>query len=240
MNQQCPTIRELLAAYTFGTLESAEKHRVESHLQSCADCRAQLADYQMIGNGLAHALPPHLPPPRLRARLIAQLARRETKPQPFINWSRFAIAFALLALLILNASSWWQINTLRQQQTALEHSLKSNQAALAIIASPNTRILDIRSDYANGSLALNADLKSGVLLVRGLTPLEADRVYQAWLIKPDGKRVSGGIFRAEGDLTTFVIVSPEPLANFIGVGITVEPAGGSVAPTSPRLFGINF
>jgi hypothetical protein len=83
-----------------------------------------------------------------------------------------------------------------------------------------------------GELLLPADGGDGGLVVRGLPALPPDRSYQLWFRRPDGSRVSGGVFAvdASGDGVTVVDV-PADLADFEAFGITEEPAGGSPAPT---------
>ncbi|MDQ7028742.1 MAG: anti-sigma factor [Ardenticatenia bacterium] len=79
--------------------------------------------------------------------------------------------------------------------------------------------------------------RTGVLVVNGLAPLAQDQAYQLWLIRPDGRRDNGGVFRVErpGELTLHRVVSPAPWTLYTGVGVTVEPATGSPGPTGPRV-----
>jgi len=81
-----------------------------------------------------------------------------------------------------------------------------------------------------------------VLYVWGLDPLPESQVYQAWLIEPDGERVSGGLFEvAEGeDFIQVVVQSPEIIKGFDGIGVTVEPAGGSTSPTGQKVLGVDL
>jgi anti-sigma-K factor RskA len=82
----------------------------------------------------------------------------------------------------------------------------------------------------------------GVLFVWNLPKLETGQNYQAWLINAQGDRISGGIFIPEENqlYTTVVITSPKPLGEFSGLGVTVEPSGGSPAPTGPRVLKVDF
>jgi anti-sigma-K factor RskA len=75
-----------------------------------------------------------------------------------------------------------------------------------------------------------------------LPELSEEKIYQIWLIQPDGHRVSAGLFRPQADLdyTTQPVYAKQDISQFTGVGVTVEPAGGSEEPTGPRLFKVDF
>ena len=84
---------------------------------------------------------------------------------------------------------------------------------------------------ARGMVMVSHTGAKALLLVLDLPPLSRDQVYQIWLIKDDS-RYSGGLFTV--DSTGFgqtVIIPVSPFAEFDAIGITVEPAGGSVGPT---------
>jgi anti-sigma-K factor RskA len=81
-----------------------------------------------------------------------------------------------------------------------------------------------------------------VLIVRNLPLPGENQIYQIWLVKPDGGRVSAGLFLPEvgQSYTTKAILPAQPFSIFVGLGVTVEPAGGSEAPTGERVFKVDF
>jgi anti-sigma-K factor RskA len=78
--------------------------------------------------------------------------------------------------------------------------------------------------------------------VWGLGELPQGQDYQVWLIEPDDSRVSGGIFQGSDEVpyVSVVIDSPERFSGITGIGITIEPEGGSPGPTGPRIFGVDL
>jgi anti-sigma-K factor RskA len=72
--------------------------------------------------------------------------------------------------------------------------------------------------------------------------LDEAHTYQVWLIQPDGHRTSGGLFHPEPGqpFVSVVIPSERPFSDFTGLGVTIEPAGGSPAPTGVRVLGTSF
>jgi hypothetical protein len=74
------------------------------------------------------------------------------------------------------------------------------------------------------------------VLVAELPDLPADQQYQLWLIR-DGQPQSAGVFSpAEGDQQARLLLTLPRDADSFLVGITVEPYGGSPAPTTTPIF----
>src|SRR5829696_1611268 len=204
-------LRENIPAYALGALDAEDMAALESHLQTCETCRAELAEYRAISNGLLTVLPPKPPSVALRKRLQSQLPSAQKKSRPRFTWSfgQLAMGTALVLLVLFNLFSFLQMREIQRQQTALLQQLKTNQFALVMWHLPE---------------------------------LSDDQTYQAWLIEPDGQRVSAGIFRPQNTTayTTQPIYAKQDISNFTGVGITIEPSGGSEQPTGPRLFVVDF
>ena len=91
---------------------------------------------------------------------------------------------------------------------------------------------------ATGMLVISTDGEHGTLVVDGLPHLDDSEQYQLWLIR-DGKNEPAAEFSSvdsEGYGSVW-ISSADPLVSYQGVGITIEPAGGSPAPTGERVLG---
>jgi anti-sigma-K factor RskA len=113
-----------------------------------------------------------------------------------------------------------------------------------MLAYPSTQALPVIADVEDiaGSMLVDEDKNTAVLVLWNLPPLGAEQTYQIWLIDADGKRLSGGLFRpatVQG-YTTATIQSPRPLREFVGIGVTVEPEGGSPGPTGSRILGVDL
>ncbi len=238
--------RENLAAYALHALNSEETAALEAHLQICDSCRAELADYQRVSAGLLSALPPQAPPPALKRTLAARLpsARKTARPRWQLQWSfgQIATAAVLTFLVGINLVSFFQMRALQSQQLELTRQLQNGQTALALVASPGTYTLPVSGGDVTGSLIVNRENNSGVLIVSNLPPLKEGETYQIWLIQPDQERVSAGLFGANraDDITIASLDSTDSLQRYIGIGVTIEPAGGSDQPTGPKVFGVEF
>ena len=250
-DERCLSYRENLAAYAFGALDADEIRALEAHLQSCQDCQSELADYQSVSAGLLHSVPPQTPPPGLRRKLAAQLPSKRT-PTPSLlagilhQFSMRQVATAVLVLILLgvNIFSSVQIRTLQQQQSALAERLNTEQAAIAMLAYPETQTLNINADVQDlaGSMLVDKGKSTAVLVLWNLPQLEGGQTYQVWLIDANGERTSGGLFNPIDTQihTTATIHSPVPIGEFKGIGVTVEPSGGSAGPTGPRVLAVDL
>jgi anti-sigma-K factor RskA len=238
--------RENLSAYALGALEADELRALEAHLRTCDSCQAELVQYRAISDGLLAALPPRPPSAALRTRLQSQLpsAQKKSPPRFRLTWSfgRLALGGALALLLLMNAFSFLQMRQIQKQQETLAQQVRTSQFALSMLAYPNTQAIPIAADNLSGSVLLDRERNTAALVMWHLPQLSENQTYQAWLIEPDGHRVSAGVFRPQADesYTTKPVYPKQDLSNFVGIGVTVEPAGGSEQPTGQRIFKVDF
>jgi anti-sigma-K factor RskA len=86
------------------------------------------------------------------------------------------------------------------------------------------------SDTVTGWLCRTPDGELAWVVMHS-EPLAPEQVMQLWLI--DDQPHSAGTFVSDADGRSLTVLLPErPLTDFEMLGITVEPAGGSPAPTS--------
>ena len=250
-DERCSPYKENLAAYALGVLDVEEIPILESHLENCMDCQADLADFRSVTKSLLQAVPPKTPPLELRGKLVARLPSHRTRTPNFFTavFGQFSlgqvITIATVVLLLgSNLFSSMQIRSLQRQQSELSERLSTEQAAIAMLAYPDTEALEVNADIQNltGSMLVDRDLDTAVLVLWGLPQVEMGNTYQIWLIDADGNRISGGLFipTDEQDYTTATIESPLPIGQFVGLGVTIEPGGGSEGPTGPRVLSIDL
>jgi len=235
-------IEGLIPAYALGATDPDESQAVEAHVPGCAACRALLAEYRGLGDHLLYATPVMAAPADLTERMRRRLApeRRQAAPEPW--WVRLRIRSlvpvlgATLLLLVLTNLYWVsRVNRLQQRATGQAASLDGFA---------NARAIPLRADaaggWAQGVVYAPSDGQLALLCVYGMPALPPDKTYQLWLLK-DGKRDNGGLFRVSQDGFGLLVVRPErALSEYSAVGITVEPAGGSPGPTSPRVLGASL
>jgi len=235
---------ENIPAYAIGALDVADVTALDEHLQNCVSCRTELAEYRAMSDSLLTTIPPKQPSAALRKRLQSQLpsAKNKSRLHTTLSFGRFALGFAVVILIIINITSLVQIRTIQNQQTLLLNQVEDAQVALALMSSPNAQILPLVGTTVSGTLLLDKQNNTAVLIARNLPQLGDEKTYQIWLIEKDGGRVSAGLFLPESGqpYTTKAILPSQILTDYLGIGVTVEPAGGSEAPTGERVLKVDF
>jgi len=216
----------------------------ESHLRQCVSCQAELAEYRVISESLLTAIPPKQPSALLRKQLQSQLPSARKKPRPQLAWSfsGLVVGGVVMVLLAMNFLSLQQIRQIRDQQTSLMNQVNDAQVALAMLSYPGVERLSVDGANLGGSLLLDNDRNIAALIVWNMPQLQGSQTYQVWLIDPQGVRVSAGIFNPQNSqaYTTQVIFADRGFSNYVGIGVTVEPAGGSNQPTGNRVLKVDF
>jgi anti-sigma-K factor RskA len=230
-------VLELLPAYALDSLDEPETVLVSEHLADCHTCWTELQAFKVVVEQLPLALPEVSPPPELQQRLLARIqtlaspggsqsspARLRQKPGWFgpISYGQLALLGLIVVLLASNLFLWMRLNR-------LELAGGSNRMQAIRLVSTG------RIPEANGFILISADGLSGAIVVDELPRLGEDQEYQLWL-EQAGESASGAVFSVDELGYGGARVSPpQPLFNYTGASITVEPAGGSAYPTGESL-----
>jgi anti-sigma-K factor RskA len=235
-------IEGLIPAYALGAVDPDESRAVEAHLRACATCRGLLVEYRELGGDLLFAAPPMAAPAGITERMRERLAPSRHEAAPSAWWTRLRGAFlvpalsaAVLLLVLTNVYWFGRVNH-------LDHQVAEQASLVASLANAPATALrgEASAPYAQGVVYASTSGQAALLCVYGMPALPSDKAYQLWLIK-DGKRESGGVFQVSDKGFGFLMVKPaHPLTDYSAVGITIEPIGGSLAPTSPRVLGGNL
>ena len=223
--------RELLPGYALGCLEAAEERAVLDHLAGCEACRSELAAFQEVTGTLALALAPGAPPAGLEDRIAQRiLAAERDAPAPAAPRQRvgrvlqFRIrAIGAVAAILIVALAAGNVLQLKSR------GARGGSDAASLTTAILTGTAGLPDAY--GTIVLDPADNRGVLAVRGLPRLDAGHQYQLWLIR-GGERRSGGVFTVSSDgYGSLMLDVPVDFKGFRAMGISIEPAGGSPAPT---------
>lgn len=232
-------VHALSGAYAVDALDPAERTWFEEHLRECADCReevdglretvAQLGSEDAIAPSAAvrdavlgaisttRPLPP-LPSPQVVAPPIDLAARRRTtRTLPLLV---AAAAVLIAAVGGLWAKPWADDKPVAPQLTAAEQVLAADDAA---------RIEKSFPDGATATIVVSRSVGRAVILTSDMPHAPDGKAYQLWLQTPAGELKPD---RVMPDLRTATVVLEGDASRATGVGITVEPDGGSPQPTS--------
>ncbi|MBB3045416.1 anti-sigma factor [Nocardioides soli] len=230
-------IHALSGAYAVDALDDLERVAFERHLAECADCRAEVAGLREAATLLAETTA-NEPPAALRDRVLAGIATvrplpPETPvPRPRHRRVRLLVAAAAAVVLVGAGAVAWQ------QPWADETSQQQPPTAQSVLDAADA--LSTSLDFPGGASATVTHSDSvgrAVIVTSKMPPPPQGKVYQLWLDQPGEGMVSAGVMPVKEDQT--VLLSGDA-ATATGAGITVEPAGGSTAPTTDPIALFDF
>jgi len=237
------TFAENIPAYVLGALSRAEALALEKHLETCRSCKAELALYQQIGDGLLVSLSPLQTPPAPVKRSLLESIDEEVPIRSKSRWGfkQFAMGALALALLGINLIAFQQIHDLRQQQVELASQIDKNHTILGML-SASTEVHPVSGDGFSANLLLDREKNLSYLLVWNLPLPPGDYVYQIWLVSPDGSRVDAGSFVPDDrhPFTSTPLLTSHNFTEFTGMEVTVEPSGGSDVPTGAQIMSVDY
>ena len=205
---------DLVAVYALGAVSAEEARAVTAHLAVCAECRAEYERLKLPADAVALSVDDRLDAVNcapMKARLMSAIdaqerAPRSTRPMAFVT------ALALAAAIVFGIFSF---NAERKIEELQLQGARVYRVAEGEIYKTPQRVY---------------------IIMRTLPALPAGRVYQAWTLAPGAKTVAPSLTFLP-DAQGFVVVSlPESATNVSAVAISVEPRGGSSAPTTKPLF----
>lgn len=202
-------MRELAALYALNAVDATECAMVREHILSCDVCRREYADAKVAASGLAASVATE-PPPDLRAIVLAAAAAQPRTKSTVSIFRRKRFYAALVGVAAVIAALF------------LFHTPSGSTWPLACLPSPTACGVSGRVVAAGGVLRVEAT---------GLAALPSGKVYQAWVIQPGGKPLPEPTFVPDsGGRADVEVPSGQPKGTLIAV--TIEPAGGSQAPTT--------
>lgn len=206
---------DLVAVYALGAVSTEEARVVSAHIAVCDECRAEYERLKLPADAVALSVDDRLDEresPRLKARLMQAIDAATPAPRRAFNPYAVVTGLALAAAIVLALFSFSTERRLNELQLAGAHEYH----------------------VADGDIFKTP--QRVYLVMRALPALPANRVYQAWTLAPGAKSVAPSITFVP-DAQGFVVVSlPESATSVSAIAISVEPAGGSRAPTTKPLF----
>ncbi|MGZ9929535.1 anti-sigma factor [Streptomyces sp. NC-S4] len=233
----------LTGAYALDALEPDERAAVERHLAGCMSCALEVREFSETATRLGLAVAAQ-PSPALRDEVMRRIAtvRQEGPPtvragrgghvrrrsRPVSNWALAACIAAAVALGGVAVAQYQQAEDARQQA---QQARLTNDAVGSVLAAADARVATapLRGG-AVGTVVVSASRNQAVFAASGLPAPSGGKVYQLWYDDGGGKMRSAGLMDTGTPATATLLDGPVNAAS--GMGVTVEPAGGSPQPTS--------
>ena len=259
MKLQHDDLHTLTGAYAVNALPPDEQDEFERHLTHCGSCAAEVRGLRETASRLALNVAER-PPAQMRARVLSAAERTRQLP-PIIDERRsrsearpirphvsgrsvrrahrkwiprvsVAVAAASVALAVIFGVS--QNNT-QQRLSAIETQLSSarahNQQLDSVLGAGDLHLVSNKTAVGGSvSAIVSPRLAKVVVVTSGLPALPAGKVYELWLMSSSSAQPSGLLTAAKHGRTTPVVASG--YMKGYKLGITVEPAGGTLKPTT--------
>jgi anti-sigma-K factor RskA len=197
------------APYVLGALEPHEARAFVRHLERCAVCRDEVASLAPVLDALPAAAPPRPVRRALRRRML-RAVRAEPKPRT---------ARPVAATRARSAAAGW---------LGLSAALLA-AVVVGRLGLPHAPERVIRANVGRAELRIDAD-GHGELIATHLAQLSGGRVYELWL--QSGRRVAPSTLFAATAQGHADLGVPADLHGVSRLLVTVEPRGGSPAPTT--------
>jgi anti-sigma-K factor RskA len=228
--------KEMIPARALSALDAAEERALNEHLENCSECRKELEDWQATAAALSLVTDPAEPSPQVRERILSEVRKDlssspEVIPFPKRNiWSSFGSLGAIAAVVLLAALAIGLAVLWRQNQR-----LGNDSAFVEIVKTRGAKVSELRAAdpglIANAKLAYDPSGRA-VLIASNLPNVAQGKAYQLWFIVGNKPPMPGKTFVP--DSKGNAVLKDEMPKDAVDVfAITVEPAGGSSAPTSP-------
>jgi anti-sigma-K factor RskA len=229
----CDEIEELLPEYALGVLSVNEAADVARHLGDCARHTASLDAYEAVCSALSAGVPLVDPPDRLRARLLARVARPPAAPRRVDRGSRISWAVTALAVALAIVFGVWGLSL----QGRIDSQDTRQQRFIELATQPGAHmvLLDAAPVAGGAKAVLIYTGERAAVWAVGLPALEDDQVYQCWWLGDDGQPVNAGSFRPLNGVGVWFISMSDRPDDFHTLGVTLEPDGESDQPQGPRV-----
>jgi anti-sigma-K factor RskA len=240
---------DLIPAYALGALDEDECAEFESWLEDDPEAQAILADYHAVAAHLLTLVPLRAAPDHLQAELRQRLAaspRDGGAARTGRLWKRRMVwGFAAAALLVtaILGVLFAQIDSVDEAAPTPGAAELYAQLVAQASSSQYTIVAGEVDADVSGNLIISSDGKQAVLCIWYLPSIAHDQTFQMWLVDTSGARTSGGLFQADPSHEAVYIRVPldQPVTAYQGVGVSLEPAGGSPyadRPTGPRVLSV--
>ncbi|MFD6419279.1 anti-sigma factor domain-containing protein [Streptomyces sp. NPDC060194] len=239
-------LHTLTGAYALDALDSDERVGFERHLRACEACSQEVRELTETAARLAGAVAVR-PTPATKQEVLRRIAtvRQEPPHTPAVErgadgaagrgrrLQRFALAACVAAAVAFGGVAGWQHQRAEDAQEQAQDATRQSEQLAQVLAAPDARTTSAKlSDGADGTVVVSRSLDRAVYVASGMPSLPDGKVYQLWYKDGDAMR-SAGVMPSRQGTESFLLAGD--VGEATGVGVTIEPAGGSEQPTTEPL-----
>ncbi len=238
-----------VAVYALGAMSPEDAARVREHIATCAECRAEYEALRPAAGALAYSVEAcatgdngpqvsELLKPRIMREVRSGMApARQASARPAFVWPAYLVAAACIAIALFSTISNIAVNgQLKTAQTELDGIRIASTANARALDAERTTIADLTSAdakrYPTPQGAVVARGSKIYLAMHDMPALPKDHVYQAWTLPKGSKAMAPSVTFVPDTHGGAVLALPQDARLTTAVAISVEPDGGSKAPTT--------
>jgi len=230
-------VHALSGAYAVDALDDIERAQFERHLNECAECRYEV-DSLRAGAAMLAELEPVAPSPGLRDRILAEVATVRPLPPQVVEVRprrrRFPTMVAAAAAVVAVGIGGGIVYDRLSDDTPSDINISATER---VVEAPDAERYVQRFDDGSSAIVYRSvSLGQAVIVTKGMADPGEGKVYELWLER-DGEMIAAG-FMPEGPDNTVLLSGDAASAD--GVGITVEPEGGSAEPNLDSAVVVTF
>ncbi|MGW0904879.1 anti-sigma factor [Streptomyces sp. NPDC002853] len=243
-------LHTLTGAYVLHALSDEERTEFERHLEVCEACAQEVRELAATAGRLARAVSV-APPADMRADVLRRIATVRQQPPPTSapgkttggtntgrRLSRFALAACLAAAAGFGGIAVWQHERADEAGRREQEARRQTEQLAQVLAAPDAKASTKQlSDGATGTVVVAKSRNQAAFVAAGMPEPPSGKVYQLWF-NDDGSMRSAGLMSPARSTEAVLLDGPVDQAS--GIGITVEPTGGSEEPTSDPVALMNF
>ena len=211
--------------YVLEALPDDERAGYEAHLEACPACRAEVAELRVAVEALPVSPAPMLPPPALKARIMAEVEREaallasagqptRSEPRKRRSW-RLRLPMPAVALAC----------------TALIAGVIAG-GVLFGGGGDDSQTIPFKSSIPTATAELEMSDDGATVVANGLPPTPAGKTYMVWIQRAGhAPEPTSALFtpRRDGSATASVTGDLDGVESVL---VNTEPVGGSTTPTS--------
>ncbi len=246
---------DLVAAYALGVLPLTEQRLVTAYILENSAARAEFEALRPVADIIGFAAEEPVDSARsvrMKKRLMSAVAQqaeanvvplRSSRRTGGSSWfvgaglaTAAAVVFALVST-IQNFSLRGDLANANARSAALQSQIAQNER---VQTHDREMVADlVASDAQHYAVPEGEIVRRGThiyLTLHSLPALPRGKVYQAWTLAKGSKTVAPSSLFTPSATGSAVVALPENAQNLAAVALSVEPEGGSKAPTSKPTF----
>src|ERR1044071_8700949 len=235
--------KAMIPARALSALDATEERALNEHLENCDECRKELEDWQATAATLAVVADPVEPSPKVRERILSEVRKDLSTAEviPFRStsrniWRSFGSLGAMAAVVLLTALIVGLV-VLWRQNLSMQNELARSREFVELVTTPGARVSELKGiDLGAGATASLAYDQNGraMLMANKLPDPPKGKAYQLWFIVGNKPPMPGKTFSPDNTGKGMLKDQmPREAMDSAIFAVTMEPEGGSSAPTSP-------